>query len=107
MEYFVITEAAINDLTNFDGSEIIVEINFITDLVTRRRFTIHYSGSLLSLNPDCIFEDLAYILEVINQKIHLNERKEWLRNHDYLLGNISTCNHGLEREKIKALFKMD
>jgi hypothetical protein len=107
VEYFVITDAAINDLTNFDGSEIILEIDFITDLVTRTRFTISYSGSLLNLNPDCIFEDLHYFLDVCNQKIPLNERNTTLRNHDNVLGKILVSNHILERKMIKDLFKMD
>ncbi len=107
MEYLVITDAEINDITNFEGSEIILEIDFITDLVTRRRFTIQYSGSLLNLNPDCIFEDLHYFLDVRNQKIHLNERNTTLRNHDNVLGKILVSNHILERKMIKDLFKMD
>lgn len=107
MEYFVITEATINHQTTFDGYEILLDIDFITDLPTHRRFTIRYSDTLMKLNPDFIFEDRDFFLAIINQKIPFNERNIPLLNQDPLLGKILMSNHTLEREKIKKLFKID
>lgn len=107
MEYISITKATMNNITTFDGSEIILDLDFMTDVPNCKRFTIRYTGSLLHLKPNFIIEDPEYFFAIINQKIPFSENNKWLRDQNVLLKEISTSNHILEREKIKDLFKMD
>ncbi len=107
MEYLTITAATKKEVTTFDGSEILLDIELTAEHSKQICKHILYSGTLLCFHPNSISEDLDYFIAIIDKKIPLNEKNTWLRDNENLAITISSSNHTLEREKIRNLFNVD